>query len=372
MRAKGHEATLGLLMEATSDERFAALVAVALEHDFDAFVGTSDKPSALRQAMHRHWRLSVAAIARHAMELANRVAMPEHRHADLAALEARDALAQRARTDLAGFAELAADFADAGLTAEEINHRCRAFKHYASDLPHCPKPGPLYASAIRSDADARLARPLHAAGFIELRPETPTDESPIGFAARAGYPSVLAELLALAAPDAANWPAWGCQRAKRALHLASNGACVRVLLRAGADPKALDGWGETPLHLVFDADSVEALLEAGAGIEAKGLAARTPLIAAATAGEPAVFAALLRRGASRLARDEQQERTAMQWARAAARESRAEDRADCAAALSAMLAACEQLDLEASLQRAQTGSAGASGGAARPRSPRRL
>ena len=52
---------------------------------------------------------------------------------------------------------------------------------------------------------------------------------------------------------------------------------LKILLRAGADPKAQMGRGNTPLHQAHNDRIVHALLEAGANIHAKNSVGRTPL-----------------------------------------------------------------------------------------------
>lgn len=61
------------------------------------------------------------------------------------------------------------------------------------------------------------------------------------------------------------------------LHYAKNAEVVRLLLKAGADPKARDKDGCTPLHNASTAGSVRLLLDAGADPMAKNHDGQTPL-----------------------------------------------------------------------------------------------
>ena len=79
---------------------------------------------------------------------------------------------------------------------------------------------------------------------------------------------------------------------------------VAALLAAGADPKAYDKNGETPLHVAArwsSLDAIEALIAAGADANARDESGKTPLH---TAVGSAVVAALLAAGADANARDE--------------------------------------------------------------------
>ena len=57
---------------------------------------------------------------------------------------------------------------------------------------------------------------------------------------------------------------------------------TRLLLAAGADPDAVDGKRQTPLHVVRHAPCVDLLVDAGAELEAQDSRGRTPLRAAVT------------------------------------------------------------------------------------------
>ncbi len=89
------------------------------------------------------------------------------------------------------------------------------------------------------------------------------------------------------------------------LHLAArknlNTAIIAGLVAAGADPKATENSGETPLHKAARNNNsavIDALLEAGADINAQDLFGETPLHeAAAYTTTLAVIIALLKAGA---------------------------------------------------------------------------
>ena len=107
----------------------------------------------------------------------------------------------------------------------------------------------------------------------------------------------------MAAMDCADWNSF---RVAGVEHVA---AC----LASGADIKARDGNGQTPLHRAAKSNKnpavITALLDAGADIEARGARGRTPLHLAAGGSwffspNPAVITALLDAGADIEARDE--------------------------------------------------------------------
>lgn len=82
---------------------------------------------------------------------------------------------------------------------------------------------------------------------------------------------------------------------------------VRDCLASGANPRALDALGETPLHLaVFGKDpiTISALLEFGASVGARNSLGETPLHKAAVNNhDPAFVEALLSAGADASAQD---------------------------------------------------------------------
>jgi len=101
---------------------------------------------------------------------------------------------------------------------------------------------------------------------------------------------------------------------QRLLHVASAAgslATVELLLRLGADPKATDGGGHTPLYWLANecqapggADVVRALVRAGAQVDAcDGVKHCTALHMAARRGNVEIAEALLDCGADREARD---------------------------------------------------------------------
>jgi hypothetical protein len=90
----------------------------------------------------------------------------------------------------------------------------------------------------------------------------------------------------------------------RALHQAAcygSTACVRLLLRAGADVNTRANSGATPLHIASEygrVDAAKVLLRAGANLEARNQKADTPLRIAIFEGHRDVALALLRAGAA--------------------------------------------------------------------------
>ena len=100
---------------------------------------------------------------------------------------------------------------------------------------------------------------------------------------------------ALANPDCANVrdPGSGCTP----LHLCSDPATARLLIRHGYDPNVPDNYGETPLHHAcarLDADTAKTLLDGGASPLIKDQFGRLPADGAMTAqGDPKLKSALL-------------------------------------------------------------------------------
>ena len=97
------------------------------------------------------------------------------------------------------------------------------------------------------------------------------------------------------------------------LHVAAasseNPGIVTALLEAGADLKARDENGWTPLHVAAASSEnpgiVTALLEAGADLKARDQFGQTPLhMAAASSENPSIVAALLEAGSDPKARDQ--------------------------------------------------------------------
>ena len=79
-------------------------------------------------------------------------------------------------------------------------------------------------------------------------------------------------------------------------------------LQSGADPKARDEGGRTPLHRAAESNEnpavIEALLDAGADLKARDKDGVTPLhVAAGLNKSPAIITALLDAGADLKARD---------------------------------------------------------------------
>ena len=90
----------------------------------------------------------------------------------------------------------------------------------------------------------------------------------------------------------------------RALHNAAyNGstACVRLLLRAGADPNSRSNSSMTPLHIASQhgrVDTAKLLIAAAANLEARTRRGNTPLRSAIRYGQREVALTLLRAGAA--------------------------------------------------------------------------
>ena len=84
--------------------------------------------------------------------------------------------------------------------------------------------------------------------------------------------------------------------------LASRKQCVKVLLRSGANVRAINRFGESPLHLAatcsIDSSLVALLLGAGADPNAQDLSGATPLHLAVRTASNSVVSALLAAGAN--------------------------------------------------------------------------
>jgi uncharacterized protein len=94
---------------------------------------------------------------------------------------------------------------------------------------------------------------------------------------------------------------------------------AKLLVRAGADPKAANRYGVTPLSLACtngNGAMVEALLEAGADPNTTLPGGETALMTAARVGAPESVKALLVRGARVDAKDDRRGQTALMWAAA--------------------------------------------------------
>jgi ankyrin repeat protein len=94
---------------------------------------------------------------------------------------------------------------------------------------------------------------------------------------------------------------------------------VAALVRAGADVKAANRYGVTPLWLAAlggNAAIVEALLEAGADPDTATPEGETVLMVAARTGTPGAARALLARGANVNAKERWRGQTALMWAAA--------------------------------------------------------
>jgi ankyrin repeat protein len=80
---------------------------------------------------------------------------------------------------------------------------------------------------------------------------------------------------------------------------------VRLLLRKGAKPDAMDDEGDTALHLTYSEDVAMALIDCGANIEARNKKGLTPLFTATEKGRHEIVRLLLRKGAKPDAMDDE-------------------------------------------------------------------
>jgi ankyrin repeat protein len=94
---------------------------------------------------------------------------------------------------------------------------------------------------------------------------------------------------------------------------------AQLLIRAGADVKAMNRYGVTPLSLACtngNAVLVDVLLKAGADPNASLPGGETPLMTAARTGNIAAVKALVNHGANVEAKDDRRGQTALMWAAA--------------------------------------------------------
>ncbi|MDE0200553.1 MAG: ankyrin repeat domain-containing protein [Caldilineaceae bacterium] len=134
--------------------------------------------------------------------------------------------------------------------------------------------------------------------------------TPLSLAAEEGASEIMKVLLGRA-PDSATAASGDGQKAaspsaigSKALFAAiesDNAAMVRLLVEAGADVNAAEGFGgNTPLHEAVEegnAEIVQILVDAGADIEAEGFMDQTPLSLAAEEGASEIMQILLGQGA---------------------------------------------------------------------------
>ena len=143
---------------------------------------------------------------------------------------------------------------------------------------------------------------IEAAGFM--------GQTPLSLAAEEGATEIMKVLLGRA-PDFATAASGDSKKAPspsaiggKALFTAigsDNAVMVRLMVEAGADVNAAEGFGgNTPLHEAVEngnAEIVQILIDAGADIEAEGFMGRTPLGLAAKEGATEIMQILLGQGA---------------------------------------------------------------------------
>ncbi len=165
---------------------------------------------------------------------------------------------------------------------------------------------PLHEAVEQGDAE--IVKILVEAG-ADVEAKGYFDSTPLSLAAEEGAAEIMQILLG-SGPDA-DTPAGGEDKeaesmpsiGSEALYTAiekGDVAMVRLLVEAGADVNAAEGFGgNTPLHEAVeqgDAEIVKILVEAGADVEAKGYFDRTPLSLAAEEGAAEIMQILLGSG----------------------------------------------------------------------------
>ncbi|MCY4410246.1 MAG: ankyrin repeat domain-containing protein, partial [Caldilineaceae bacterium] len=153
--------------------------------------------------------------------------------------------------------------------------------------------------------DAEIVKILVEAG-ADVEAKGYFDRTPLSLAAEEGATEIIQILLG-SGPDAdtpasgedkeaASTPSIGSEALYTAIEK-GDVAMVRLLVEAGADVNAAEGFGgNTPLHEAVeqgDAEIVKILVEAGADVEAKGYFDRTPLSLAAEEGATEIMRILL-------------------------------------------------------------------------------
>lgn len=140
---------------------------------------------------------------------------------------------------------------------------------------------------------------IRCGGDINVRDEYAN--TPIHWAAMAGNPGGISNLLALGAdPSAQNYDGETPLHAAASIHLETSVQCCRALIAAGASPNTLENSrSETPLHRAAaenNADIVNVLIEAGAHVNVRDDDSYTPLHVAIMAGAGDVVKILLEKG----------------------------------------------------------------------------
>lgn len=140
---------------------------------------------------------------------------------------------------------------------------------------------------------------IQAGGDINIRDEYAN--TPIHWAAMAGNPACISNLLALGAdPSAQNYDGETPLHVAASIHLQTSVQCCRALIAAGASPNVTENSRcETPLHRAAaenNADIITVLIEAGALAAARDEDSYTPLHVAVMAAAGAAVKVLLEKG----------------------------------------------------------------------------
>jgi len=228
----------------------------------------------------------------------------------------RFAIGQRERD--AWVKNMTAALDEVGITGPARAQMAEFFEQASTYLINRPKTIPETGVLVCDDAIAALRRgDLERVEELAGHPEFGRD--------RAAWVSLLAEMAATDAPRVRDYalakiaaePGLAREpysRGRTLLHAAAGEGClamVELLLRLGADPNTVDGYGHPPLYFVGNGCRresgpavVRALVEAGANVNQQDRVKRcTPLHMAARRGNVAVARAMLECGADPGIRD---------------------------------------------------------------------